>query len=367
MILGAGRVAAGVVAVADGRIAASAPLGARSVTLPDGWIVAPGFWDLQVNGFAGAEIGEDPDAIAHVAAALPTHGVTGFCPTLVSRGPAAYRRAAAAIAAVPWSGRAARNLGVHLEGPFLSPRWPGAHRARALAIPTPDAVGRLVDRFAPRIVTLAPELNGGLAAVAALAGAGIIAAVGHTDADAATCTAAIAAGARMLTHALNAMPGMTAREPGPVGAFLDTPGVFLGVIADGVHVAPSMLRVLASAAGPRLVAVSDAVAAAQAAPGTWELAGRRVTSDGTSVRDAAGRLAGSAQALDAAPGRLLAAGRSAAAALGAVSVAPRRLLGVGAAARPGCAGGPRDRRRRASPPGDPHRWRAGLAGCRPGA
>ncbi len=338
-ILGAGRVTSGVLAVADGRIVPTAPVGARSVRLPDGWIVAPGFWDLQVNGFAGAEIGGDPDAIAHVASALPAHGVTGFCPTLVTRGPAAYRRAEAALAAAPWPHRAARNLGIHLEGPFLSPLRPGAHRERALAAPTPDAVARLVNRFAPRIVTLAPELDGGLDAVAALTAAGIIAAVGHTDADAATCTAAIAAGARMLTHALNAMPGMTARAPGPVGAFLDAPGAFLGVIADGVHVAPAMLRVLAAAAGPRLVAVSDAVAAAYAAPGTWELAGRRVASDGTSIRDSAGRLAGSARGLDCAPPRLLAAGRSRAAALAAASIAPRRLLGV---SRPLAPGAPAD-------------------------
>jgi N-acetylglucosamine-6-phosphate deacetylase len=338
-ILSAGRLGTGVLAIDDGRVASAIPAGARSITLPHGWIVAPGFWDLQVNGFAGAEIGDDPDQLAHVAAALPAHGVTGFCPTLVTRGSAAYRRAEAAFASVRWPRRGARSLGVHLEGPFLSPRRPGAHPSSALATPTPDAVRRLAGRFGPRIVTLAPELDGALDAVAALSGAGIVAAIGHTDADAATCGAAIAAGARMLTHAFNAMPGMTAREPGPVGAFLDAPDAYIGVIGDGVHVAPATLRVLAAAAGPRLVAVSDAVAAAAAGPGSWRLAGRRITSDGTSVRDTSGRLAGSAIGLESAPARIRAVGQSTAAGLGAVSLAPRRLLGE---RRPLAHGAPAD-------------------------
>jgi len=336
-VLERGHIRAGEVAVRDGVIAPTAGRGARRLRLPEGWIVAPGFWDLQVNGFAGLEIGEDPEAIAGVAAALPAQGVTGFCPTLVSRTPAAYRRAAAALAAVRWPAHGARNLGVHLEGPFLSLTRFGAHPSRALAAPAPARLAALVDTFRPRILTLAPELEGGLAAVAALRRVGVIPAVGHTEADAELCAQAIALGARLLVHAFNAMPGISARAPGPVGAFLQAPRTHLAVIADGVHVAEPTLAVLAGAAGRRLIAVSDAVAAAGAPAGTYALAGRQVVSDGRAVRDRAGRLAGSATGLGDAAAALHRAGRGRAAALGAVIAAPRRLLGAQAPLAPGQA------------------------------
>ncbi len=327
-ILTGWRISDGQLHIRDATIAASAGRGARRLRLPEGWIAAPGFWDLQVNGMDGAEIADDPAAIAHVAAALPAHGVTAFCPTLVSRTPAAYRRAGAALAATRWPELGARSLGVHLEGPFLSPRRPGAHPPAALVLPDPARLGALIEAFRPRIVTLAPELDGGLAAVAALRHAGVIAAVGHTEADAELCTRAIGLGARLLVHAFNAMPGLSARAPGPVGAFLTARHAHVAVICDGVHVAMPTLSVLAGAAGRRLVAVSDAVAAAGAPAGTYTLAGRRATSDGHAVRDRAGNLAGSAASLAGAPALLHAAGRSRAAALAAAVSAPRRLLGA---------------------------------------
>lgn len=314
--------------IRDGAISAQSGRGARRLRLPDGWVAAAGFWDLQVNGFAGAEIADDPTEIARVAAALPAHGVTGFCPTLISRSQAGYRRARAALVATRWPPGSARNLGVHLEGPFLSPARPGAHPLRALAPPTPDGLDRLLDGFRPRIVTLAPELVGGLAAIAQLRRAGVIAAVGHTDADAATCAQAIAHGARLLIHAFNAMPGLTARAPGPVGAFLAAPGTHIAVIADGVHVAAPTLAMLARAAGRRLIIVSDAVAAAGAPPGRYALAGRRIVSDSRVVHDQAGHLAGSACSLADGPPSLCGVGRSQAAALAAAVTAPRRLLGA---------------------------------------
>ncbi len=322
------RIAPGEIRIRAGAIDASAGHGARRLRLPDGWIAAPGFWDLQVNGFAGAEIGDDPTQIARVASALPAHGVTAFCPTLITRTPTAYRRAGAALTATRWPSTGARNLGLHLEGPFLSPARPGAHSVTALGLPQPARVAQLIDTFRPRIVTLAPELDGALAAIATLHRAGIVAGIGHTEADAEMCARAIAQGARLLVHAFNAMPGLMAREPGPVGAFLAAPTTHIAVIADGVHLAPATLAAIAGAAGRRLIAVSDAAAAAGAPEGTYLLAGRRVVSDGRVVRDRAGRLAGSARSLADGPARLHAAGRSRAAALGSAVMAPRRLLGA---------------------------------------
>jgi N-acetylglucosamine-6-phosphate deacetylase len=336
------RLAPGEVAVAGGAIAAGGPRRARR-ELPEGWIVAPGLVDLQVNGYAGREVDGGAEALAAICAALPAAGVTAFCPTLVSRSPAAYRRAARALSPVakwPAGGRpigtpgSARALGVHLEGPFLSDARPGVHPPGALRDPSPAEVDRLLAAFSPAIVTLAPERRGGLAAVRRIRRAGAVAAVGHTEAGAATGRAAIDAGARLLTHALNAMRGIEGRRPSALAAFLADPRPAVSLIGDGVHVGPEAAAVIARAAGARLVLVSDAVAAAGAPPGRYRLAGRMISRDGRRV-EWRGRLAGSGHGLDEGPRTLVAAGVGPAAALAAAAVAPRRLLGLGPPLRGG--------------------------------
>ena len=324
-VLRGGRIVEGVVAIVEGRIGPGPEGEAR--TLPAGWLVCPGFVDLQVNGFGGAEVGDDPLALAAVAEALPSSGVTAFCPTLVSRAPDAYRRAATAMKRVGVPIHAARPLGVHLEGPFLAPTRPGAHDRGALRDPSPEAVDRLLDAFAPTIITLAPELPGGLEATRRIARSRCVVAVGHTEADAAVGRAAIAAGARLVTHALNAMRGIESREPSALVAFLADPRAHVSLIADGIHVDPAVAAVLARAAGRRLVLVSDAVAAAGAPAGRYPLGGRRVVSDGERVLWE-GRLAGSALGLDRGPATLVAAGLAPSAALYAATEAPRALLGL---------------------------------------
>ena len=296
-VLRAGRLEPGEVTVADGRILAG-PEGRDPRRLPEGWVVAPGLVNLQVNGFGGAEVDEDPGALAAVARALPSAGVTAFCPTLVSRSAAAYGRAAAALAAAEWPAAGARPLGVHLEGPFLA--RPVPNPAAALRPPAPEELERLLAAFSPAIVTLAPELPGALEAIARIALAGAVAAVGHTEADAETGRRAIAAGARLITHALNAMRGIESRAPSALTAFVLDRRVRVSLIADGVHVAPEVAAVLARAAGRRLVLVSDATAAAGAPPGRYRLGGREIVSDGATAR-IGGRLAGSAAGLDAGP------------------------------------------------------------------
>ncbi len=316
---------AGRVAIVEGRIGAGREGEARA--LPEGWLVCPGFVDLQVNGFGGAEVGDDPPALAAVAAALPSCGVTAFCPTLVSRAPDAYRRAATALTRIRVPAHASQPLGVHLEGPFLARPRRGVHDEDALCDPSPEAVDRLLDAFAPAIVTLAPELSGALEAVRRIARRGCVVAVGHTEADAAVGRAAIAAGARLATHALNAMRGIESRAPSALVAFLTHPRTAVSLIADGIHVDPAVAAVLARAAGRRLVLVSDAVAAAGVPAGDYPLGGRRVTSDGQRVLWD-GRLAGSALGLDRGPATLVSAGVRLSAALSAATEAPRRLLGL---------------------------------------
>lgn len=300
---------------------------------PDDWIVAPGLVDLQVNGFAGAEVGDDPDQIADVARALPAAGVTAWCPTLVTRSDAGYVRAARALGATPWPEAGARPLGVHLEGPFLNPARAGAHPAGRMRDPAATAVERLATLFSPRIVTLAPERAGAVDAIAWLVRRGVTVACGHTEATAAETRTALDAGARLLTHALNAMPGMSARDPGPVGTFLAHPGARVGLIADGVHVAPEMCATLARAAGARLVLVSDATAATNAPAGRYRLAGRTIVSDGTRAT-VGGRLAGGTAPLWRCVATLVACGVSPRRTLAAAATTPRRLLGIPPAAFP---------------------------------
>lgn len=331
-----GRIAAGAVAVDDdGCVAPAGERATRTIALPAGWVVSPGFVDLQVNGFAGAEVGDDPGALAAVAAALPAVGVTAFCPTLVTRDAAGYRAAGRAIGTARAPAGAARILGAHLEGPFLNPARAGAHRPARMATPSPASVDALLSHLSPAIVTLAPELDGALDAIARLAGRGIVVAVGHTEADAARGRRAIDAGARLLTHAFNAMPALHHRRPSVLAAFLADAAASVGLIADGVHVAPEVAAVAARAAGPRLVLVSDAVSAARAPEGEHMVGGRRVWSDGTRVTTADGRLAGSAAGLDTGPRTLAGAGIAPAAALAAASDAPRALLGLPHGLTPG--------------------------------
>ena len=325
-------IASGSVGIRDGLIADDAS-GPRHA-IPAGWTICAGFVDVQVNGFGGAEVGDDPAQLAAVARALPAAGVTAFCPTLVSRSPAAYERAAAALRGARFDRLSARTLGVHLEGPFLAPTRHGAHDPGVLTAPSPEAVDRMLARFAPAIVTLAPELPGGLTAVRRLRRAGCVVAVGHTEADAAIGRAAIAAGAGLLTHALNAMRGLESRDPSALAAFLAHPRARVSLIADGVHVAPEVAAVVARAAGRRLVLISDAASAAGAPPGTYRLGALTIVSDGRRAL-AGGRLAGSALGIGHGPVTLTGAGIPRAAALAAAIDAPRRLLGL----PPGLAAG----------------------------
>lgn len=331
----AGRIGIG----EDGCIDRAPARGGAHCALPEGWILAPGFVDLQVNGFGGAEIGDDPAANAAVARALPRAGVTAFCPTLVTRAPDAYPRAARALGATRWPADGARPLGTHLEGPFLNPARAGAHSSTDLRAPTGVAVDGLLGAFDVVIVTLAPELDGGIAAIARIAAAGAVAAVGHTDADAATGERAIAAGARLLAHALNAMGGIGARDPSALVAFLASPGAYVSLIGDGLHVHPLVMGLVARLAPGRLILVSDASAPAGAPPGDYRLGPLVVHHDGRAVRTGDGRLAGSGSGIDTGVRTLVTAGIDRLAALDAACEAPRRLLGLPA----GLAhGGPAD-------------------------
>jgi N-acetylglucosamine-6-phosphate deacetylase len=291
-----------------------------------GELIAPGFIDLQVNGFAGHDAASGAYAIAAVSAALPSTGVTAFLPTLIS---APVETGAAFVADVAGSeAPGARVLGAHVEGPFINPSFRGAHLRACLADPTPEQV-EVLAVARPRLVTLAPELPGGLEAIARLHRAGVVVSAGHTGADFELGRRAIAAGVRFATHIYNAMPPVHHRRPGIALALLLDPRVTVGLIADGEHVHPGVCQQLVRAAGAtRIALTTDQTAAAGVAPGTYFLAGRAVVSDGVVVRLEDGTLAGSAATMEDLV-RLMAAlpGMTASRAVGLASTVPARVLG----------------------------------------
>lgn len=221
-------------------------------------------------------------------------------------------------------------LGSHLEGPFLDHAHRGAHDPHALALPTPGAIDALLDAGAGTIrqVTLAPELDGGMDAIRAFSDAGVAVAVGHTDADFAVTSRAIDAGARILTHAFNAMPPLHHRMPGPVAAATADPRMIIEVIADGVHVHPELVRMLFAAAPGRVTLITDAMAAAGAGDGRYLLGELAVDVTGGVARLVdGGAIAGSTLTQDAALRTAVAAGVALPDAVDALTVVPARAIG----------------------------------------
>jgi N-acetylglucosamine-6-phosphate deacetylase len=287
-------------------ITAVEDLGGRSA--PD-VVLAPGLIDLQVNGAAALDVwastAEDLDDLGRWLAA---HGTTAWCPTLTSRPLDAYARWFAAH-----QHPATGELGVHLEGPFLTRS--GAHRAADL-LATVDGgwLAALPERV--RIVTLAPELPGALDAVRELAARGVVVALGHTEAGYELASDAAAAGARLVTHVFNAMPPLGSRQPGLPGAALTLDALVPAVIGDGVHVHPATLRLVLQS-GPAVL-VSDAVA--------WDRPGLVI--DGGAARLPDGTLAGSVITMvDAVRVAVRRSGIGLGAALVAASATPAAVLG----------------------------------------
>jgi N-acetylglucosamine-6-phosphate deacetylase len=265
----------------------------------------------------------DPAGWATVIERLPATGCTAFLPTFIT---APVRRLAGALGRVAeylpagrWPSRdrpgigqgGARVLGVHLEGPFISPRRRGAHNPDWIVPPEPAALDELLAAGAGlvRLVTLAPEVAGGLAAVGQLAAAGVLVSVGHSNATAAQVDAAAKAGARMVTHLFNAQPGVKSREPGVVGQALADPRLTSGLIMDMHHVAPANCALAFAAAPGRVCLVTDAAACAGMPPGEYLLGGEPITlppGDGVPPRRADGGLAGSALRIDRAIANMVA-------------------------------------------------------------
>lgn len=285
------------VAVAEGRIAAVVPAPEAPAGTPRFEVVAPGFIDLQINGGGGVLFNHAPElaTLARMAAAARQGGTAHLMPTFITDDGTAYAEAIAAVAAADTPGL----LGVHLEGPFLSPQRPGIHPAHHIRPLTEADAARIAAAPCPVLLTLAPEGQPpGL--LAALARAGVMLFAGHSVASWEETEAAVALGLRGVTHLFNAMPPLQGRAPGLVGAALGMPALSAGIIADGHHVHPANLRLAAEAMGERLFLVTDAMATLGSNLAEFDLFGVPVRLEGGRLVSPEGTLAGAHLAMDAA-------------------------------------------------------------------
>jgi len=321
--------------VADGRIerlvvGSVEPPPDHAVDLGGGWLV-PGFLDLHCHGGAGADFGSGrAEELTRASAFHERHGSTGLLASLVTAPVAELCTQLAAVADLVELG-STNVLGAHLEGPFLSGARCGAQNPDHLIAPDVGAFADLLAaaRGTLRMITIAPELPGALKLIDAVVAAGVVAAVGHTDASYAQACAAFERGASVATHLFNGMRPIHHRDPGPVLAALNS-GAGCEVINDGVHVHPAVLRLVTDRDPRQLILITDSISAAGDGDGEFLLGGQRVqVSDGQARLRRSGSLAGSSLTTDDAVRRAVTvAGVSIAAAVAAASTNPARVIGM---------------------------------------
>jgi N-acetylglucosamine-6-phosphate deacetylase len=329
--------------VADGRIASvfregDAPEADAATFDLGGLTLYPGFVDIHNHGAAGADVNEaGAEDLRSAARFLATMGVTAWLPTLVPAPDEDYSRAARAVSDVMREQDvrepAARALGLHYEGPFVNERQCGALRTRFFrSYKTPadlDALAAVEAEGAKHLVTLAPEVEGGVELVEELARRGWVASIGHTRADVGTLERARAAGARHMTHFMNAMPQLHHREPGPVGWGLAREDVSVDVIADGVHCDPLVLRLVVRAkTAERVALISDSVAPAGLGDGEYRLWGETIRVSGGRTSNERGGIAGSVITMLDAARMMLSLGRPEHEVARMAALNPARLLGL---------------------------------------
>lgn len=324
------------------RDALRAPRDARLIDAADK-LVVPGFVDVHIHGAGGHDVMEaSADALSAVAATVARHGTTSFVATTVTANPDIICRSAQGIAqyikkqkhpasSARRSDSAAEVLGIHFEGPFISPARRGVHPQEWLALPSADMLELFFSSAdgTARILTLAPELTGAMPCIAAARKRALIVSLGHTDATYVQAMAAVRAGAQHAAHVFNAMRPFSHRETGVLGAILTSPEVTAELIADGVHVDEAAMRLLWSAKGfASVVLISDGISATGMPDGKYTLGTFEVTVTGGVCRNSEGRLAGSTLTLDRALQNVVAMGVSLPDALRMLTANPARLLGL---------------------------------------
>jgi N-acetylglucosamine-6-phosphate deacetylase len=315
------------------------PRGAREIAAR-GKTIVPGFVDVHIHGAGGHDVMEGtPEALEIIAATVARHGTTSLVATTVTASEMETSRSIADIANFilneglsPARGLSAEILGIHFEGPFISHTRRGVHPPEWIAAPSPAMLIRFLTeaRGTGLILTLAPELPGALELIAVAREAGLVVSLGHTDANLEQAQAAIAAGARHAAHVFNAMRPFSHRETGVLGAVFTSPDVSAELIADGVHVDATAIRMLLSLKSPdRVILVSDGISATGMPDGKFQLGTFEVMVSGGVCRNAEGKLAGSTLTLDRALRNMVALGVPLSAALRMVTANPARQIGMG--------------------------------------
>ncbi|HEX2777770.1 MAG TPA: N-acetylglucosamine-6-phosphate deacetylase [Candidatus Acidoferrales bacterium] len=334
-----------VIIVEGGRITA---IGHRDeVKIPEGatdyvasgMTVVPGFVDLHIHGAGGHDVMEaTPAALDCITSTVARHGTTSILATTVTAPVDETCKSLEGIAQYIRSheqqentGLAAEILGIHLEGPFISKARRGVHPPDSIARPSVEILDkfRVASDGLIRILTVAPEIPGALELITAAVNNGIVAAIGHTDADYEQTRAAIQAGARHAVHFYNAMRPFSHRDPGVIGAILTEPDVTAEIIADGIHVAGPAIQVLLGTKGfDTVLLASDATAATGMRDGNFRLGNIEVTVKDGVCRNSEGKLAGSTLTLDRALRYIVALGVPLIDALRMATILPARRLGL---------------------------------------
>ncbi len=304
------------------------------VTVEDGWI-CPGFVDMHMHGIDGYDTMDGtPESLQAISTALARHGVTSFLATTMTAPYAQLEQVLVNIAQNSREGLpGAQAIGIHLEGPWINPRYKGAQKEENIAIPKLDAVQKLygLSEGLIKVVTIAPEQPEALEAIAWLKERDVIVSAGHTGATFAQATEAVDAGVRHFTHCFNAMTGLHHREPGVVGAAMYHEQLSTELIADGIHVHPAVMKILYRVKTPeRLALVSDSMRAAAMGEGTYDLGGQEVHVQDNQAKLADGTLAGSILTLNRAVGNMVTlSGVSLPDAVEMASLTPASILGYG--------------------------------------
>ncbi|HVA93784.1 MAG TPA: N-acetylglucosamine-6-phosphate deacetylase [Candidatus Dormibacteraeota bacterium] len=315
------------------------PRGAREITMKGASIV-PGFVDVHIHGAGGHDVMEGTtEALEIIAATVARHGTTSFVATTVTASEIETRESVAGMARFILNAsqyavreRSAEILGIHFEGPFISPARRGVHPVEWIVPPSTAFLAQLLkeSRGTAQIVTLAPELPGALELIAAARQAGLVVSLGHTNANYEQAQAAIDAGATHAAHVFNAMRPFSHRDTGVIGAVMTSPKVSAELIADGIHVDQAAMRMLVDLKTPeRVILVSDGTSATGMPDGKYQLGKFSVKVSGGVCRNAEGKLAGSTLTLDCALRNIVALGVPLPSALRMLTANPARQIGLG--------------------------------------
>jgi N-acetylglucosamine-6-phosphate deacetylase len=298
-------------------------------------LIVPGWLDIQINGGYGFDFTFRPESVTQVSHHLPETGVTGFLPTIITSEFNSYPARLDTLhrsienQQAENSSSGARILGVHLEGPYLHPKRPGAHPVEHFRSISPEEVVAWADPRIVRLVTLAGELPGGFAAIRGLRRNGIVVSLGHSDADYLQAKECFLQGAGWATHLFNAMRPLHHREPGLIGELLEN-DIPCGMIVDGIHVHPALVKLTYRIKGKdKIVLVTDAMEALGMPPGQYSLSQKTVIVSAQDARLPDGTLAGSLLSMDQAVRNMVTfSGCSLSEALQMASLNPARLLGL---------------------------------------